>query len=201
MNKLKELRKQKGLRQQDVADILSVAKSTYSYWESGKIEINNDNLFKLAEYYGVSIDHLLGRTPYPPASQSIIVPVYGVIPAGLPMEAIQDIIDYEEIPAEMAAGGKEFFALKLRGNSMYPDYEEGDIVIYQKADDCDSGDECAVIVNGDDATFKKVIKQKGGVVLQPLNVAEYEPMYYSDKEIEELPVRVIGIARELRRKK
>ena len=117
------------------------------------------------------------------------------------MEAIVDIIDYEEIPAEMTAGGKEYFALKIRGDNMYPDYVEDDVVIYLKSQNCESGDECTVIVNGTDATFAKVIKQKGGIVLQPLNVTEHEPTYYSDSEIEELPVRIIGIARELRRKK
>ena len=183
------------------------------YEDFFKASVTDETRRKLLGMWGVP-EELLNRVeylfpipaknnhlPYSQVSQSVIVPVYGVIPAGIPMEAIEDIIDYEEIPAEMAAGGKEFFALRLRGNSMSPDYEEGDTVIYQIADDCESGDECAVIVNGEEATFKKVIKQKGGVVLQPLNVAEYEPMYYSNKEIEELPVRVIGIARELRRKK
>ena len=62
MNRLKELRFQKNLRQQDIAEYLSVAKSTYSYWESGKIEINNENLFRLADFFNVSVDYLLGRT-------------------------------------------------------------------------------------------------------------------------------------------
>lgn len=64
-NKLKELRKKRNLRQQDIANHLSVAKSTYSYWENGKIEISNENLFKLSAFFDVTIDYLLGNSDIP----------------------------------------------------------------------------------------------------------------------------------------
>lgn len=82
---------------------------------------------------------------------------------------------------------------------MYPFYNTGDTVIFQKTNDCESGSHCAVMVNGNDATFKKVIKNEAGITLVPLN-EDYEPVFYSNKQIKELPVRVIGVAKEIRRK-
>jgi len=201
--RLKALRTQRNVTQEQLADIIGVERSSIGKYEGKQGIIPSvDVLHAIADYFNVSTDYLLGRDYMSPQTkQAHRVPVYGVIPAGIPMEAIEDIIDYEEIPTDMTAGGKEFFALKIRGNSMSPDYLEDDVVIYQKAETCDNGDECAVIVNGEEATFKKVVIKRDGVFLQPLNVAEHEPVYYSNREIEELPVRVIGIAKELRRKK
>lgn len=82
---------------------------------------------------------------------------------------------------------------------MYPFYNTGDTVIFQKTNDCESGSHCAVMVNGNDVTFKKVIKNEAGITLVPLN-EDYEPVFYSNKQIKELPVRVIGVAKEIRRK-
>lgn len=133
-------------------------------------------------------------------SNSAVVFVYGTIPAGIPMECIEDIIDTEEISADMLRGNKQYFGLKIKGNSMYPDYLDGDTIILEKTDDCESGDECCVMVNGSDGTFKKVIKNKNGIILQPLN-SEYQPMFYTNEQIKSLPVRIIGKVVELRRKK
>lgn len=78
---------------------------------------------------------------------SAVVFVYGSIPAGVPMECIEDIIDTEEIPADMLRGGKQYFGLKVKGNSMEPEYLDGDTLILEKADDCESGDDCIVMIN------------------------------------------------------
>lgn len=83
---------------------------------------------------------------------------------------------------------------------MYPDYKTGDTVIFEKANDCESGQHCAVMVNGNDVTFKKVLKSEAGITLVPLNESKYEPIFYSNKQIKELPVRIIGVAKENRRK-
>lgn len=134
------------------------------------------------------------------SSNSAVVLVYGTIPAGIPMEMIEDIIDTEEIDAKMLKGGKEYFGLKIKGNSMYPEYLDGDIIILEKVDNCESGQDCVVMVNGNDGTFKRVFKNENGVILQPLN-SEFQPMVYTNEQIEKLPVKVIGKVVELRRKK
>ena len=131
--------------------------------------------------------------------KSVRIPVLGTIPAGIPIEAIEDVLDWEEISIEMTRGGKEYFALQIRGDSMYPRYEDQDVVIFRKQDTCENGQDCAVMVNGDDATFKRVRISEKGVTLQPLN-PKYEPKVYSNEEVLDLPVRVIGVAVELRRK-
>lgn len=129
-----------------------------------------------------------------------IVLVYGTIPAGTPIECIEDIIDTEEIPADMLKGGKEYFGLRVKGDSMFPEYLDGDTLILLKQDTCENGDDCVVMVNGQDGTFKRVFKNENGIILQPLNNA-YSPISYSNKEIEELPVKILGKVVELRRKK
>ena len=133
-------------------------------------------------------------------TSSAVVFIYGTIPAGVPMEMIEDIIDTEEIPADMLRGGKQYFGLKIKGDSMSPEYRNGDIIICEKVQNCENGDECVVMVNGDDGTFKKVIKNENGIILQPLN-PNYSPMVYSNEDIEKLPVKIIGKIVELRRKK
>lgn len=131
--------------------------------------------------------------------KTIKIPVLGKVPAGTPIEAIQDVIGYENIPATMLNSGENYFALKIDGNSMSPDYKSGDIIIVKQQEDCNSGDDCVVMVNGDDATFKRVIKQNNAIILKPLN-NEYEPYYFTSKEIITKPVKIIGVAIEIRRK-
>ena len=126
------------------------------------------------------------------------IPIYGTIPAGIPITAIQDIEDYEEIDPSMLRGGKRYFGLKVKGNSMYPMFMEGDTIIVRQQPDCESGQVCAVRVNGDDATLKKVIKQGGTTVLQPLN-PEYEPMFFVGSAGEP-SLEIMGVVVEIRRK-
>ncbi len=61
MNNLKNLRKAKGLTQKEVAQFIGISQNNYSYWENGKVKIDNASLQKLADFFGVSIDNLLGR--------------------------------------------------------------------------------------------------------------------------------------------
>lgn len=133
-------------------------------------------------------------------SNSATVFIYGTIPAGIPMECIEDIIDTEEIDASMLKGGKQYFGLKIKGDSMYPEYLDKDTIILRKQDDCESGDDCVVMVNGNDGTFKRVFKNENGIILQPLNNS-YQPMIYTNEQVETLPVRILGKVVELRRKK
>lgn len=201
MNKILELRKAAFLSQRELADAINVHQTAISQWETGKTFPDMGTAQALADYFRVSVDYILGRTDiFQEISKGIRIPVLGIIPAGIPIEAIEDVLDHEEISADWTHGGKEYFALKIRGNSMSPKYLENDVVIFLKSEDCNSGDECAVTINGNDATFKRVIKQNGGIVIQPLNASDFEPEFYSNHDIENLPVRIIGIAKELRRK-
>ena len=132
-------------------------------------------------------------------TQGIKIPVLGRVAAGIPITAITDILDYEEISPEMIKDGSEYFALSIKGDSMEPKISEGDVVIVRKQEDCESGQIAIVQINGDEATCKKLVKKSNGIVLQSFNPA-YEPMYFSAEEIEELPLKVIGRVVELRAK-
>lgn len=136
----------------------------------------------------------------PLSQETYYIPVLGTIPAGVAIEAVQDIIRWEEIPREWLRGGREYFALQVKGDSMFPEYLDGDTVIIRKQSCCDSGDDCAVIINAADATLKRVHIVEDGIVLEAIN-----PMYgrkkYTTQEVEDLPVKILGVVVELRRKK
>ena len=207
MLRLRELRKKKKMSQQELADLLGVTQATLSGWETEKYRIDNNNLIKCSEILDTTTDYLLGKSnidnniEFISLPKDVIkIPVLGRIPAGIPIEAIEDVLEYIDIPEEMTRGGKEFFALKIQGDSMYPEYLSGDIVIFEVSPTCETGDDCAVMVNGDDATFKRIERKENGVMVKPLN-PEYETMFFTNEEIETKPVRILGIARELRRRK
>ena len=132
-------------------------------------------------------------------NKSIRIPVLGSIPAGVPMEMIEDIVDFEDISEDMLKGGKEYFALKIKGDSMFPEYLNNDVIIVLKQDDCENGEDCVVAVNGDEATFKRVFKYDNGITLHPLN-NKFMPMFYSNEDIQSKPVKILGVVKEIRRK-
>lgn len=198
MNNLKAARKAKKLTQIEVANAIGLSQSSYSYWENSDVKIEPSALSKLADLFGVTVDYLIGASDTP--QNSVSVPVLGSVPAGIPLEAIEDVLDWEEIPAAMCAGGWEYFALRVSGDSMWPDYLDGDVVIVRKTPVCESGDVCVAYVNGYDATLKQVkISEDGSVSLVPKNPS-YPPRTFTPQEVQELPVSIAGIVVELRRK-
>lgn len=116
----------------------------------------------------------------------------------MPIEAVEYIEDYEEITLDMATGG-EHFALRITGDSMEPRMKENDVVIVRKQSDCNDGDVAVVIVNGEDATIKRIKKRPEGIMLIPSN-PRYEPMFFSNEDVQKLPIAVIGKVVELRAK-
>lgn len=192
-NELKRLREQKGLTQAELAKELNLSSSAIGMYETSKREPSYTILQTIADYFNVRIQTLLNNNSNP-----FVVPVLGRVQAGIPLEAIEDIIDYEEIPDEMAKQG-EYFGLQIKGDSMSPRFQEGDVVIVRKQANIDNDDIAIMLVNGNDATIKKIKKDKNGIALIPLN-PNYQIKYYSNAEIVELPVNCIGKVVELRGK-
>ena len=194
---LRQARLSKGLTQQQVAAHICINQNTYSYWETGRSRVDTAALPRLAALFGVSVDYLLGNageeTP-----KGVKIPVLGRVAAGIPIEAVEDILDYEEISPHMAAQG-EFFALQVKGRSMEPRMQEGDIIICKKQADAETGDVAVVLVNGDDATVKKIKKTSAGLYLLPTNPA-FDPLFYTYDEVMDRPVTIIGKVVELRAK-
>lgn len=178
----------------EVARDLEIPYSTLADWYNGNKYPRIDKIQLLADYFGIKKSDLVEKR----SLKKNRIPVLGKIPAGIPIEMIEDVIDYEEISDEMLKGDREYFGLKVSGDSMNPKYLDSDILIVQKADDCESGQDCIVMVNGNDGTFKRVIKNKNGIILQPLN-PNYEIKFYSNNEIEKLPIKILGIVKEIRR--
>lgn len=199
MNKIKELRGQKNIKQAELAAAIRVSQAALSGYETGKYEADVDTYKRIADYFEVSLDYLLGNDGN--FQNGIRIPVLGSVPAGIPIEAVEDIIDWEDLSLDMLGGGKEYFALRVQGDSMYPDYLPGDTVIVRKTPVCSSGDDCVVYVNGYDATLKqiKLNDDEHTMTLLPRNPA-YPPRTYSKTEIETLPVSIAGVVVELRRK-
>lgn len=212
-NRLNTAMRIRNIKATDLSEKTGIAKSSLSEYINGKYEAKQDGVYLLAKALSVNEAWLMGldipmernfdkniQETGNTISNSAVVFVYGSIPAGVPMECIEDIIDTEEVPANMLRGGKQYFGLKVKGNSMEPEYLDGDTLILEKVDNCESGDDCVIMVNGNDGTFKRVFKNENGIILQPLN-SEYAPLVFTNEQIENLPVKVIGIVEEIRRKK
>lgn len=192
---IRRFREQCEMTQAEVAKRLGVSPTAVSWWESGRTEPKIGTVEKLAELFGVEKSDILGLPKKPTTDHSQWVPVLGRVAAGIPLDMIEEILDYEEIPIAMG----ECFALRIQGDSMSPDIPNGSTVIVRKQDDVESGEIAIVAVNGEDATCKRVIKHELGITLASLNPS-FEPMVFGNRDIEEMPIRILGRVMEVRRK-
>ena len=195
MTIIKDLRLKKGITQSELASLCGVHQTAVSQWEKGRTLPDKSALLKLSDIFGVSLDTLMKKKT---ENKPNTVPVLGYVRAGCPAEAIENIIDYEELSPEMSAKG-EHFGLKIVGDSMSPRICQGDVVIVRKQDYIENGEIGVVLINNLDATVKKVVKNGTGLTLIPFN-PEYEPMLFTAEEIVTLPVTIIGKVVELRGK-
>jgi repressor LexA len=185
--------------QREVADAISVSPQTFNTWCQGIALPRMGKVQRLADYFHIEKSDLIDeRTEQPSSPKSNIVKILGRVAAGIPLEAITDIVDEEEIPEELARTG-EFFGLRISGDSMEPDIHNGDTVIVKRQDDAESDEIVIALVNGNDGVCKRLKKYADSIALISLN-PNYEPMYFSREEIDEKPVRIIGKVVELRRK-
>ena len=196
MSIIKELRNRKGLTQAELAKMCSVHQTAVSQWEKGRTDPDTNSLKILSEIFDVPVDTIMGLDTG--NDNKVVIPVLGYVRAGVPIEAVEEILDYEEISPQLAATG-DFFALQIKGNSMEPRICENDVVIVRKQSDVDSGDVAVVLVNSMDATVKKVIKKGTSLSLVPFN-PNYDVMIYTAEEVSRLPVNIIGKVVELRGK-
>lgn len=198
-DQLKVLRIKHGYSQKVLADMIGVSQQLIAKYEAGVTTPNPYTITKIAGIFNVSTDSLLDVDVIYKKKKGVKIPVLGYVRAGVPIEAVEEIIDYEEIDEKIARQG-EYYALKVRGDSMEPRILDGDVVIVRIQGDVDSGDLAIVLVNGDDATIKKVIKSESGITLIPYNTTKYDPLFYSNQDIKDLPVVISGKVIELRGK-
>lgn len=205
--RLKDLRERLGMSQVDFAAKINVSKqSLYKYENNIITNIPSDKIEAAAKVGNVSPAYLMGWdnnvSPIPGGNKEkkkgVTIKVLGRVAAGIPIEAVEDIIDTEEISEDMAATGT-FFGLKIHGNSMEPRICEGDVVIVRQQDDAESGEIVIATVNGNEATCKRLRKYRDGIELISINPS-YDPMFFSTEEVISKPVRIIGKVIELRGK-
>lgn len=203
-DRLRDLRLSRGLTLQQVADYVGLQKAAIYKYEHGlTVNPKRSLIEKLAVLFQVSPSYLLGINDDEEKSDSVTkgvrIPVLGNVAAGIPITAVTDVDEWEEIPKSMANTGN-YFALRIKGQSMEPRICSGDVVIVKQQSDVDSGDVAIILVNGDEATVKEVKKLDTGIMLIGWNTAVYSPRFYSAKDIKSLPVRIIGKVVELRGK-
>jgi repressor LexA len=197
MERLRMVREQRNLSQKQVADYLGITSQAYGYYERGERNPGSDNLRKLANYFDVSVDYLLGRD-HGNQTSNRVVPLLGSVPAGVPIEAIEDVEEYIDIYPRFVKHG-ELFALRVQGDSMEPDLRSGDIVIIEKQEFIENGDIAVIRVNGEDVTLKRVKLTNKGLMLIPSNPA-YDPVFFDSDQVATLPVTIIGKVIEIRRR-
>lgn len=192
------LKEMKGVSTYRVSKETGIPQTTLSDWKTGKIKCSSKNAVKLADYFGVPVDLFIRegeRELTPTTDHTHWVPVLGKVAAGIPLEMIENILDYEEVDDKLG----EVFALQINGDSMSPRFLKGDVVIVRKQEDVENGEIAIVTINGNDATCKKVMKHEGGISLVSLNPS-YDPMYFTNEEVKTIPVTILGRVVELRGK-
>ena len=197
--RIKSAREDLKLTKRELAKRIGVHESSINKYEKGLVDIPLSKISELARVLKVTEAYLMGweeKSEQPP--QGLKIPVLGTVAAGIPISAVEDILDYEEVPQSWESQG-EFFGLRIKGDSMKPDINDGDTVIVRQQSTANNGDVVIALVNGDDATCKKFEKLDNGIMLISNN-SEYSPMYFSNEEVLTKPVVIIGRVVELRRK-
>lgn len=207
--RIKFYRKRAGMTQQMLSDKIQLSRSYLTDVENGRYNPSVKTLKKIAAALNIMTKNLIDDghqsnignfTAVNFANKNgVKIPVLGRVVAGIPIDAIEDVIDHEEIPAHMAKTG-DYFCLKIVGNSMYPQMMEGDIAVIRQQPDVESGEIAVVLVNNCDATIKQIKKSEQGITLIGFNVSEYTPTLYTNQEIENLPITIVGKVVEIRRK-
>ena len=195
---VKKLTEEQGMSMSELARRVGTAKSAISRYFNGTREFPLNKVEEFASALHTTPDFLLGMEYEPQTQQGLQIPVLGNVAAGIPISAVEDILDYEEIDSSFQNQG-EFFALRIKGDSMQPKMDDGDVVIVRQQSDANSGDTVIALVNGDDATCKKLQKTENGIMLLSTN-PNYLPMFFTNEEILTKPVVILGKGVELRSK-
>ena len=214
-DRLKQLMEMRNLRQADILEMIEpycqkygvrIPRNALSQYVTGKVIPKQDKLTILGMALNVSEIWLMGYDvpmEYPTYDMTdkdtIRIPILGTVAAGYNYFAEQNYIGELQAEGTLSPGGDELFALQIKGDSMSPRIMEGDTVIVSKTAKIDTGDIVIALVNGEEATCKRLQKFTGGIALVPLN-PNYQPMFFSDEQIETLPVKIIGKVIENRQK-
>lgn len=199
MNRIKQLRNEKNIKQDVLANLLNLEVAGVSKLETGRVPLKDEYIIKLSEYFNVSTDYLLGKSNIRNSenNQELKIPVLGVVKAGYNWLADENVIGYVSVN-DKTLKGDGFFAVQVKGISMVPEIYEGDIAIVKKQNDFENGDYVVALINGEEATIKKAYKNDTGLLLRPANNS-VEPLIFTKEDIETLPVTIIGVVYNITR--
>lgn len=188
------------LNNKELSEILGVSESTVGKWLLRKSTPRMGVIEKLARYFDVQKSDLIEQKEpeltFVDLSNYIKIPVVGKIPAGVPIEAIEDIIETIDIPEDWTKGDKEYIGLRVSGDSMYPVLLDGDTVVIQVQPSAETGDICACYVNGYDATLKRISLTPTSITLKPEN-PNYPPKTYTHPGEVTIAGKVVEVRRKL----
>ena len=195
-NRIRQLRISHGLNQTQFAKRLYVTPGAVSQWEKGQTRPDTDRLLQIAREFGVPLDYfndtsefVIGTNILPVHPRS--VPILGDIACGTPITAEQNIEGYADLPDGVRAD----FALRCKGDSMAPTFQDGDLVLIRQAEDVPDGKIAAIMLDADtasEATLKRIHHTTNGLILIPDNQQKYGPLTYQGKEA--ASVRILGVA-------
>lgn len=194
-NILKKLRQDNNMTQDELAKKIDTSRSNIANYENGKNMPSVDILEKLSKLFDCTTDYLLGKSDNRNSDVPISkIPVLGTVKAGYDWLAEENIVDYITLKENIPNVG-EYYALRITGDSMLPLLAEGDLVIVHDQDDVESGQTAVVLINGEEATVKKVVKTNEGIELHAMN-PYYPVKKFTFEDMQRIPVKIIGRVRE-----
>lgn len=195
------------ISQAQFAASIGVKPSVVTDWKSGRNNSYLKHINTIADFFGVTVDYLLGKSPVRHSSMEIYsaserdmipIPIVGNVAAGYQAYAATDIVGYELVESSIINDGFEYAWLKVKGDSMSPLILENDLVLVRLQDEVESGDLAVVIVDEEDGVIKRVQFGMNKVTLVSENSEKYPPRVFTGKESSH--IRIWGKAIDLKRK-
>lgn len=210
-NRLQNALNNSNMRQVDLVEKTKIDKTLINKYLAGIMKAKQDKLTILADAlnvneiwlmgYDVPMDRNLNSLNITPLAelQQAQIPILGTVKAGYNYLAQENIIGHTYL--DFNPSDKEnYYALQVTGDSMEPLFSDGDIAIVHKQDDFVSGNTCIILINGDEATVKKVVKKNDGIDLIAMN-PYYPVKHFTKEEMKKIPVEIIGKVIESRKRK
>lgn len=195
--RIKQLRKEKGLTQEELGKYIGVKKAAIMKYEKGNVKnMKRSSIEILSKLFNVTPSYLmcLDENENNIKIQDVIkpqkVPVLGKISAGLPLYADEQLDGYMMAPETIIKEGIEYFYLRVQGDSMNTKFNDGDLVLVQKQDTLENGEIGAIRVNGFDATVKRFKTQGDLIILEPMSTNPIHTVQiYNPKDVD---IKIIG---------
>lgn len=201
-NRLEKALKARNIKPVELHEKTGISESLLSKYLSGNAIARQKKISLISDALNINPVWLMGYD-IPMESipvkniEKIRIPVLGIVKAGYDYLALENVIGYEGI--DDVPDPTNYYALQVTGNSMEPLFSNGDIAIVHKQDSFESGNTCIVLINGDEATVKKVVRMEDGIDLIAMN-PYYPVRHFTKKEMEQIPVQIIGKVVEARKR-